>query len=53
MIENVLVFLLGYVLGAVTICVVVISGTPMPSPSGVEEQCQDSDALTVTTPDRS
>lgn len=52
MIENVLVFLSGLVVGIVVMSVVVISGTPMPAPSGVEEQCQDSDVHTVTTPDR-
>lgn len=52
LIENVLVFLSGLVVGIVVMSVVVISGTPMPAPSGVEEQCQDSDVHTVTTPDR-
>lgn len=52
LIGSVLVFLLGLVVGIVVISVVVISGTPMPAPSGVEEQCQDLDVHTVTTPDR-
>lgn len=52
LIGSVLVFLLGVVVGIVVMSVVVISGTPMPAPSGVEEQCQDLDVHTVTTPDR-